>query len=178
METVLLSAQEVAAVRRWRLQRFRVRLAILLVALTAIGGLCYAIAPYAVLGWNITESLPGRVYLVVKTQVPGRGDLVAFYPPKNPYYPQHMYFTKIMVGMPGDVLAMKGREVFLNGARIGTALEYDTKGTRKLDMIGGGTIPEGKHFVWTPHPHSYDSRYSDIGLVGDEQIIGRAYRLL
>lgn len=173
-----MTTMEVVLVKRWRLCHFRARLARLLAGMAVLGLLYWAMTPYAMLGWNATESLPGRVFLIVKVQKPQRGDMAAFYPPKNPYYPEQMFFTKILMGMPGDVVSHRGREVYLNTLKLGTSLDFDTSRRRKLDMVKDGTIPAGFHFVWTPHPHSYDSRYADIGLISDAQIIGRAYRLL
>lgn len=165
-------------VRRWRLRRFRARFLRLCAGLLVMGLAYWAVTPYAQLGWNVTDSLPGRVFLIVKTQHPAVGQKTAFYPPANPYYPREVFFTKIMVGKPGDVISHQGRDIFLNGKKIGTSLEFDSSRHRPLQMIGDGVIPPGHYFVWTPHPRSYDSRYADIGLISDAQILGRAYRLL
>lgn len=173
-----LSPMEAALVKRWRLRRFRGRLLRLCAFLGALGLAYWAITPYAMLGWNATDSLPGRVYLIVKVQKPGLGDKVAFYPPKNPYYPQGIFFTKILLGGPGDVISHQGRDVYLNGRKIGTALAFDSYRHRPLHMAPAGLVPAGHYFVWTPHARSYDSRYADIGLIADAQILGRAYRLL
>ena len=173
-----LTPMEAALVKRWRLKRFRVRFLRLCAFLVALGLAYWAMTPYAMLGWNVTDSLPGRVYLIVKVQKPGQGDKVAFYPPKTPYYPQGIFFTKILLGMPGDVVSHQGRDVYLNSKKIGTAVPFDRARHRPLEMAPAGVIPAGHYFVWTPHPRSYDSRYADIGLVSDAQILGRAYRLL
>lgn len=163
---------------QWRRSRFRLRLFKLLCGLAVVVGLYKMVEPYAFLMWNATESLQGRWFVVVTVQAPRRGDFVAFVPPQNAYYPVEMRFTKMLIGSAGDVITHKGREVFLNGVSVGVARETDSSGRRKLDMIRDGVIPAGYHFVWTPHPRSYDSRYAEIGLVSDAQIIGRAYRLL
>lgn len=173
-----LTPMEAELVQRWRLRRFRARFLRLCLGLVAGGLLYWALTPFAMLGWNVTDSLPGRVYLIVKVQRPAVGEKVAFYPPRNPYYPQGIFFTKILVGGPGDVISHQGRDVFLNGKKLGTAVEFDRAKHRPLHMAAPGVIPAGHYFVWTPHPRSYDSRYADIGLISDAQILGRAYRLL
>jgi conjugal transfer pilin signal peptidase TrbI len=172
-----LEPADVARVKAWRLGQFRRRLLHILAGFALVMGALYLAYPYAQLSWNTTNSLPGYVFVLVKTERPGKGDMAAFWPPANPYYPASMWFTKIVVGGPGDVISHQGREVFINGKSFGMALEKDSKGRRALAMQPDGVIPPGRYFVWTPHPHSYDSRYTDIGLVADEQIRGRAYRL-
>lgn len=173
-----LTPMQAELVKRWRLKRFRLRFLRLCLGLAAVGLLYWAMTPFAMLGWNVTDSLPGRVYLIVKVQRPAVGDKVAFYPPPTPYYPANVFFTKILIGQAGDVVSHQGRDVFLNGKKIGTALDFDSSRHRPLHMAPAGVIPAGHYFVWTPHPRSYDSRYADIGLVSDAQILGRAYRLL
>jgi conjugal transfer pilin signal peptidase TrbI len=173
-----LAAEEALLVRQWRLQRFRKRLLRLLIAILAIAGVYAMVVPYAAIEWNGTESLPGKVFLIVKWQRPGLGEMGIFQPPANPYYPKGFAFTKIVMGEPGDVISHHGRDVLLNGKVIGTCLQWDSGHRRRLNMTPDGIIPPGYHFVWTPHPHSYDSRYADIGLISDKQIFGKAYRLL
>lgn len=161
----------------WRKRQFKARL-LKLIAVTAAGFICaWAIAPIVSLNWNHTESLPGKVYAVVHDQKPNKGEMAAFYPPENPYYPKEMWFTKIIVGVPGDVITHQGRDVLINGNLVGEAKATDSGNRRPLDMVNAGIIPAGYYFVWTPHARSYDSRYADIGLIHEKRIIGRAYRL-
>lgn len=161
----------------WRRRCFQWRLIKVIVVAFAGGMAMWALAPVASLGWNETTSLPGKVYAVSRIQRPEKGQLAAFYPPVNPYYPREMWFTKIVVGVAGDVITHRGRTVLINGKPIGEARETDSERKRALTMVSDGVIPEGYYFVWTPHPRSYDSRYADIGLVHEKRIIGRAYRL-
>lgn len=170
--------EEVGLIKQWRLRRFRRRLVRFLSGLLVLAGAYALVLPYAAIEWNGTESLPGKVFLIVKFQRPALGEMGIFMPPANPYYPRGLAFTKIVIGNPGDTITHQGRDVYLNGKKFGTCLQWDSGHRRRLKMTPDGVIPAGYHFVWTPHPHSYDSRYADIGLVSDAQFFGKAYRLL
>ncbi len=135
------------------------------------------LSPWYRLGINGTDSLPGVLYLVLKTEVPTtRGDLVAFYPPENRFYPREMFFIKKAIGMPGDEVTHKGQDFYINGEYIATAKARSRSG-KPLQPGPTGVIPDGHYFVWTPHPDSYDSRYEDIGWISKDRVIGRAVRL-
>lgn len=131
------------------------------------------------LGLNGNASLPGWIYLVYigdKFDLQ-RGEIVAFHPPHNPYFPDRYVFLKKVMGISGDVIAETDRAFSINGSYVGFAKTHTSTG--KLLEIGPvGTLPKGKYFVWTPHEDSYDSRYQDIGWISDDRIIGRAVRIL
>jgi hypothetical protein len=52
-----------------------------------------------------------------------RGDVVAFYPLSNRFYPERMFFVKKAVGLPGDEVSRIGRRI----VRI-KMLSAETKG--------------------------------------------------
>ncbi|MEX0914724.1 MAG: S26 family signal peptidase [Wenzhouxiangellaceae bacterium] len=138
---------------------------------------CLLLSPWYRLGINGTDSLPGVLYLVFKQATPDtRGDLVAFYPPQNRFYPQGMVFIKQAMGMPGDEVTRQGQDFYINGEYIATAKTH-SRSRQPLRPGPTGVIPDGRYFVWTPHPDSYDSRYEDIGWIFNDRVIGRAVRL-
>lgn len=126
------------------------------------------------IGFNNSESLPGSIFLVIKNGEINRGDLVAFYPPKNPNY--KTWFVKYLVGLPGDKVREYNRDFFINDRFIGRAKEYSKQGI-KLEKTTSRVIEKGFFFMWTPHKDSYDSRYQDIGLIPSDRVIGRAIRI-
>jgi len=133
--------------------------------------------PYYAIGINETDSLSGHVYLIMKQQKPERGDLIVFRAPNTvKYYPPGHIFTKIAVGMPGDVVEFRGREVFINGKSFGYAKTHSQKG-HPLNLGPTGVIPAGHYFAWTHSKHSYDSRYADIGWVTPDRLEGKAIEL-
>lgn len=126
---------------------------------------------------NQTQSLPNWIFIVDKGVAPQRGDMVAFVPGPNPYYPEGLPFVKIVRGIEGDAVSIEGVEVAVNGERLG-AIKSLTGANPNVTAIDPGTIPDGQYFVWSPSPDSFDSRYKEIGYVEDIRIIGRARPLL
>lgn len=160
-----------------KIRRFIRRMALTLALIASIGLMSLALSPWYRLGINGTDSLPGVLYLVVKNEVPERhGNLVAFYPPTNDFYPSSMFFIKKAMGLPGDKVTREGRAFYINGEYQAIAKTHSRSGV-PLQSGPAGIIPDGQYFVWTPHPDSYDSRYEDIGWITKDRIIGRAVRL-
>ncbi len=172
-----MDADTQVLIQQWRLHRFRVRLLRLLVVFVLFLAALGALYPFYQFTWKATNSIEGHLFLLDKTSRPVKGELAGFWAPINPLYPKEMWFTKYIVGQEGDVVTHKGREVFINGKSYGIALDRASNG-RPLPMSAEGVIPRGYYFMWTPHPRSFDSRYSFVGLVKDEQIRGRSFRLL
>lgn len=127
---------------------------------------------------NETDSLPNWAFWVNKNELtPQRGDYFAFVAPPNPYYPAGFRFAKQIVGVPGDVVEVHGREFWIGGRLVGIAKTHDQAGNPAV-MSAAGEIPEGKYFVATPHKDSFDSRYALIGLIDRKKLVGKAYPVL
>jgi conjugal transfer pilin signal peptidase TrbI len=143
-----------------------------------VGGLwlvTHIASHWVLVGWNRTASLPGLLYIVKKYEKPRKGDLVAFFPPANPFY-SHTWFVKQLVGEAGDVVTSDGRDVHVSGRYVATAKET-SKGGVPLKPPPTGTIPADHFFACTGHPDGFDSRYGDIGFLHVDSIIGRAHRV-
>ena len=125
---------------------------------------------------NLTESLPGTIFLVEKGVMPQRGELVAFRWEPNWPYPHGSIFVKKLVGLPGSVVTAKGRDFFVDGNPIGRAKERARTG-EALEIGPIGKIPDGHYYVVGTHPDSLDSRYLLTGWIGQHQIVGKAYRI-
>lgn len=140
----------------------------------------WGISPYVGVGFNISKSVDGYVFVVLKTQEPKKGELAAFYPPKNDFKNDH-YFVKYIVGEPGDWVVRKNRSFFINDGRseryVGDAKELSLKGI-KLEASESGLIPAGYVYVATEHKDSFDSRYKQIGWIPKSSIFGRAIRII
>lgn len=160
-----------------RIRRFKRWMGLTLGIILSVWLVSLLLSPWYRLGINGTESLPGVLYLVFKHATPdSRGDLVAFFPPENRFYPRGMFFIKKAMGMPGDEVTRKGQDFHINGEFIATAKTH-SRSRKPLRPGPTGVIPDGRYFVWTPHPDSYDSRYEDIGWISKDRVIGRAVRL-
>jgi len=146
-----------------------------LVALISLLGVTSCQRHY-IIGFNMTESLEGTVYLVFRGDVPTTDQIIAFKSPETRFYPE-MMFLKIVKGRSGDTLSWDDQTILINGESLGLAKTVSKDGA-SMDKTPATTIGKGQFFTWTPHPDSFDSRYIDIGLVDSTRLVGRAVRLL
>jgi conjugal transfer pilin signal peptidase TrbI len=134
--------------------------------------------PLIPLLFNSTPSLPYHVAVVdYNRSTPlARGEYVvfAFEGEARRDYPglAGQPFFKRVAGLPGDVVTVRDRLVFVNGLPIGLAKEHTHDG-RPLQPIEPTVIPPGHLFVQGTHPDSFDSRYRSSGLVRMEQVAAR-----
>jgi conjugal transfer pilin signal peptidase TrbI len=128
------------------------------------------------LGLNVTESLPGRLFLIDRGENPKRGDYVAFRWNGGGPYPAGSTFIKLLAGLPGDEVTQLDGDYFINCYPVGRAKRLSRQGI-ELEPGPTGTLPQGAYYVRAPHPDSLDSRYALTGWVTQAQIIGRAHVL-
>jgi len=144
------------------------------IVLLAVALAAWAATPYLAFTINMTESLPGTLYVVHKGGRVGSGDLIAFHWPGGAGYPAGTTFIKRVVGMSGDKVTVVGRAVWINDRLIGIAKPRSRAGFL-LSPVPGGVIGQGEFFVATASPDSLDSRYALCGNVKKSAVIGRAY---
>ena len=125
------------------------------------------------LGLNATHSLPGTLYLIERGALPQCGEHVAFRWAGGGPYPAGVTFIKVLAGQPGDTVARDGATFIVAGTALGQAKPTSRRG-EPLEPGPTGTLPEGRYFVYAPHPDSLDSRYALTGWIAREQLIGRA----
>lgn len=130
---------------------------------------------------NVSDSLPGSVFLVFRDRLPEKGDYVAFTYRGGIHFDNGTRLLKVVKGVAGDEVTRlpldDGKTSFLiNGELVGIAKPL-TRTFRPLKAGPGGVIPAGQFYVAAPNPDSFDSRYQAVGWVSSDQIIGRAYRL-
>lgn len=85
-------------------------------------------------------------------------------------------FFKIVRGLPGDVIDVRGRVILINGEAVGIAKTH-TRDRRSLEPLLPTVIPTGHYYVQGTSPDSFDSRYRSSGLVRFDQMIGVALPL-
>jgi signal peptidase I len=116
----------------------------------------------------------GNRVLILKS--PERGDIIVFRYPEDP----NRDFIKRVIGIEGDVVEGKNKQVFVNGKlqnepyvqHVDTAVR--TGGMEPRDNFGPYLIPKGKVFVMGDNrDQSYDSRY--WGYVDLKDIRGKAF---
>ena len=112
---------------------------------------------------------------------PQRGDVVVFRLPKD----TSVDYIKRVIGLPGDTIQVKEGQVFINGVAVKrwketlpNCVSYYT-----LDLVDNGfadntqvyTVPPGDYFMMGDNrDNSTDSRFSQVGFVPFENIVGKA----
>jgi conjugal transfer pilin signal peptidase TrbI len=146
----------------------------LLVALVAFGR-------HFILTLNVSDSLPGTIFLVEKGSPADLGELVAFRHGGGGPFGRGALFLKRVAGMPNSIVTYRetgngSRDYFVDGRYVGRA-KPKSKAGLPLEPGPTGTIPQGRYYLAAPHPDSLDSRYALVGWVADAQIVGRAFRV-
>jgi len=126
---------------------------------------------------NKSTSLSARWFVISKGKLPQKDQIFAFKAKENPAYKTGEIFIKIVGGISGDEVVTKEKDFYITNQFgdkfIGTAKTVSLKG-QPLTMSDSGIIPPHYYFAYTTHKDSYDSRYQQIGLVNETQIIGTA----
>jgi len=104
-----------------------------------------------------------------------RGDIVVFRPPDRP---QEDYIKRV-IGLPGEVVEVRRRRVFIDGKPLDDPWGVHKDAGRRQpgrDDVAPLTVPVACYFVMGDNrDNSRDSRY--FGFVPVESVYGRAYKL-
>ncbi len=99
---------------------------------------------------------------------PERGDIVIFKYPDN----ETQTFVKRVIGLPGDVVQIKGGVTYVNGEELDEPYLNETP--RDLDF-GPYDVPENSYFMMGDNRnHSNDARYWNNKFVRKDKILGKA----
>lgn len=130
---------------------------------------------------NVSDSLPGTIFVIQKGAHPQKGDFAAFKYQGGGPYDRGALFLKVMKGVPGATVSASEQangyiDYFVDGVLVGTAKPLSKQG-RPLKAGPTGVIPPGSYYMAASSPDSLDSRYDLVGWVQDSQIVGEAYRI-
>lgn len=127
---------------------------------------------------NVTESLPGHLYLIKQDAASSyaRGTLIAFRWAGDKPIPQGTTVVKEIAGITGDTISHREHQIFINNQTI-SRLKTHSQSGEPLEPGPTGVISQNHYYVHAPHPDSLDSRYAKCGLIHASQIIGEAIEL-
>jgi signal peptidase I len=119
--------------------------------------------------------IPFTHVFITQFDGPKHGDIVVFEFPQDP----SKDFIKRVIGVPGDVIEVREKQVYRNGELLQEPYVQHTDprtNVPKRDNFGPVTVPEGKYFVMGDNrDESYDSRF--WGFVDRAAIEGKAWIL-
>ena len=149
---------------------------VLLIMTFALGSVAFS--THYRLAVNVTESLPGHLYLIKRGDAlpHDRGTLIAFRWAGDMPIPKGTPVIKEIAGVAGDTITHREHQVFINDRYVSSLKSHSRSGSF---LVPGptGVISENHYYVHAPHPDSLDSRYAKCGLVHASQIIGEAIEL-
>lgn len=121
---------------------------------------------------NHTPSLPYRYFLHFPKRTPRKNDLTVF------EHPSGKCLLKKIIGSEGDRLFYdKEGCLWVGKTKVGAAKRVNRQG-EMLIKIPAGVIPKGYVFLYAPHEESLDSRYTQVGLIYEKHLQGRAYGIV
>jgi signal peptidase I len=113
---------------------------------------------------------PHIIQKYLPTRTIHRGDIVALWSPQNP----DMRLVKRVIGLPGETLEIRNRDVYINGRKLDEAyaVHVDPRTIDQRDNFGPVTIPEDHFFMMGDNrDNSNDSRF--WGFASRDSFIGR-----
>ncbi len=116
--------------------------------------------------------IPFTHMMIFEREGPQHGDIIVFEFPEDP----SKDFIKRVIGLPGDVIEIRDKQVFRNGVLLDEPYIQHvdrSKTVPRRDNFGPVMVPENKYFVMGDNrDESYDSRF--WGFVERNTIAGKA----
>ena len=137
----------------------------------------FVVQTYRVEQHSMEPTLVGDQHLLIDKLTPrfddySRGDIIVFHAPGTA--PDAVPYIKRVIGVGGDHIALKGGDVYVNGAKLDEPYISPDGPTRPLTDQATWDVPVGSLFVMGDHrTQSEDSRA--FGVVPVPSVIGRAW---
>jgi conjugative transfer signal peptidase TraF len=135
--------------------------------------------------WNVSESVPIRLYHVQPTRMLFITTLVVAFPPEplaaylaqRGYLPRRVPLLKRILALPGQSVCRSELLITVDGIDVGRALERDRHDRTLPVWQGCRVIADGDVFLMNwDEPSSFDGRY--FGPIPSSAIVGRAEPML
>ena len=145
------------------------------IALVFVGITLMFVRNTQVVGISMSPSFEERDYLLVSRQSynhaePARGDVIVFKSELVDSNGKRENLIKRVIGLPGDTVEVKNDKVYINGKLQSDSYTKERKTNGEVEVI----VPEGYYFCLGDNRlHSVDSRYSAVGLISEDQIVGK-----
>ena len=114
-------------------------------------------------------------YLIInkiayKIGEPKLGDIIVFSTNLTQEDGSKKDLVKRVIAVPGDKIKIQDSNVYLNGKQINEPYIHDAYTDGNIDI----TVPDGKLFAMGDNrENSLDSRYEQVGLVNEKDIMGK-----
>ena len=135
----------------------------------------YAVEKTVMVGNSMEKTLNADDVLIVNKlsyfrSKPERFDVIVFNQSKNEH---SFYNVKRVIGLPGDTISIANGKVYINGEELTEKVNVEAmrlSGLAEEEI----TLLENEYFVLGDNRNlSEDSRYSNIGLISESEIIGK-----
>jgi len=146
------------------------------VALILSIGLTQLIKPVLVVGDSMNNTLENRNYLLMNRiayigDKPEAKDIVVF----KSEVEGGTVLIKRVIGIPDDHVVIKDGDVFINDEKQTESYIKEDFSIGDVDII----VPKDKYFVMGDNRQgSLDSRFKEVGLVPEDEIIGKVFTRL
>ncbi|SHH28298.1 signal peptidase I [Tepidibacter thalassicus] len=135
------------------------------------------IRPTLVKGYSMYPTLEENDYLIINKipytiHEPARGDIVVFKSHLTQENGKEKDLVKRVIAVPGDKIKIINGKVYVNGKELKETYINGNYTDGYIDT----TVPEGYIFAMGDNrPNSLDSRDPRVGMVSEDDIIGRAF---
>jgi conjugal transfer pilin signal peptidase TrbI len=120
---------------------------------------------------SISPSLHETYFLHFPSVKPRKGDVTVY------AHSGGRQLIKKVLGIAGDrIYYDEDKNLWVEGFKVGKCLPKNSYGCL-LDPIQPGVIPKDFVFLFAPHSESLDSRYTKIGLIHQDNLLGKAIAL-
>jgi signal peptidase I len=136
------------------------------------------VRPTIVNGQSMENTLHDRDYLLVNRQADEasdlkHGDIIVFQSDLTTMDDKAMKLIKRVIGTPGDRIYIKDGSVYRNDKKLEDAYTKDGVTNGDMEEV---KVPAGAVFVLGDNrQNSEDSRFSDVGFVTSDRLVGRAF---